>query len=457
MALQPGDDVVDVVFGPGKVVRETRRGYLIALERPAGFKLDREADSLALPDGMPVAVSREPAGATLRKPADGTTAPDLHARSAIEALRFGVVPQSHLAALTLRHDELVVWAKGNLARPGSTPRAAAVYGPFGAGKSHAMAAIREFARQRGYLTMATEINGAEISLSQPRELLGSLLLHLGIDSDLDGSAPLVSLVREAFVGGVRVPASGRAVSLSAAALTASRLEKTRQFGDIEPLVERLLGSDPALSKTDFKWQIRETLDWNDYVALTYDHDYDPAPLVAHSPVEQRPYDFAQSLIGYATLARNAGYEGLVVTIDELEVEAAMYAAARWRKLQGFVAAMHEELSDSEPIVGGLSVFVAALGEGSSVEDQIVDIIVDGTGGDRYVLRPWDDNDLMTLSQRIHDLYCTAYEIGRDYDRQVAVAAFGLIDDLDLDHSGRIRSFIRAYVGRLDLQLGPPVA
>ena len=34
-----------------------------------------------------------------------------------------------------------------------------------------MAAVREMARQRGYLAMATEINGTEISLAQPRELL----------------------------------------------------------------------------------------------------------------------------------------------------------------------------------------------------------------------------------------------------------------------------------------------
>jgi hypothetical protein len=457
VALRPGDDVVDEVFGPGTVIRETRRGYLIALESPAGFKLDRDRASLALPDGMPVGPASDTDAALTRTAAGSADSSDLQARRAIDALRFGIVPPSHLGELTLGHDELISWANENLAAPASPPRAAAVYGPFGAGKSHAMAAIREFARSRGYLAMATEINGDEISLSQPRELLASLLLHLADDSDLDGAAPILSLVRSAFGGGARVPGGGRATSLGAAARTARRLEMTRQFSEIEPLVERLLGSDPSVSKTDFDRQVRDALGWNDYAALTYDREYDPTPLVAYSPVAQRPFDFAQALIGFASLARNAGFEGLVVTIDELEVEAAMYAAARWRKLLAFVAAMHAEFSQDEPIVGGLSIFMAALGEGSSVEDQIVDIIVDATGGDRYRLRPWDDNDLMVLSKRIHDLYCAAYAMERAYDRSRASATFDLIDDLDLDHSGRIRMFIRAYVARLDVQYGPPIA
>ncbi len=456
MALRPGDEVVDSLFGAATIIRETRQGYLIALEKPAGLKLDRARDALLMPDGSPV-VPEAVTGAVMSSVGQTDTNHDaaFEARQAIDALRFGVVPPTHLSDLTLGHDSLVSWMNENLAQPGSLPAASAVYGPFGSGKSHAMAAIREHARQRGYLAMATEVDGQEISLSQPRELLASLLRHLSSSADLGGAAPLVALVSQGLDAGVAVPSGSRAELLRKTVTTTSRLRKVKRFDDIESLVERLLGSDPGLSKTDFKWQVREALNWDDYVALTYDPLYDPAPLVAHSPVDRRPYDFATSLIGYASIARHAGFQGLVVTIDELEVEAAMSTAAKWRKLLLFVAAMREELGLKEGIVGGLSLFLAAVGEGESVKDQVVDSIVTATTGGRYELAPWDDDDLRGLSERIHRLYVSAYNGVQAYDRKIAGDAFSAIDDLDLENSGRIRAFIRSYVAQLDLKYGPP--
>ena len=38
---------------------------------------------------------------------------------------------------------------------------------------------------------------------------------------------------------------------------------------------------------------------------------------------------------------------------------------------------------------------------------------------------------------------------------MALGVFGLIDKLELQQSGEIRSFIRGYVARLDLAYGPP--
>jgi hypothetical protein len=452
--LVPGTDVVDTLFGAAKVLRETKRGYLIALE-PSGIKVDRPRDALVLPDGsplsevvpVPLVVERD------SRPDDSA----FHARMAMEALRFGVVPATHLANLTLGHDELVAWVTGQLPRPGEAARAAAVYGPFGSGKSHMMAAVREVARQHGYLAMATEIDGTEISLAQPRELLASLLDHLIGSTDLDGAAPLLGLVSSAIASGVRSAATSRARLLAENVSTVQSLKTTRRFDDLEDILERLLGSDPALSRTDFKGVVRDTLDWDDYVRMTYDSGYSPRPLISHSPVDQRPYDFAHALIGYASLARNAGFEGLVVTIDELEVEDALYSPTKWAKVRSFVAAMQEELGAGQPIVGGLAIFFAAVGEGTAVEDQIVDLVVDSTGGQRYELKPWHRSDLMDLSRRIHELYTAAYGLEIEYDGRIATNAFELIDGLDLEQSGEVRAFIRAYIARLDVVHGPPAA
>ena len=106
----------------------------------------------------------------------------------------------------------------------------------------------------------------------------------------------------------------------------------------------------------------------------------------------------------------------MVTVDELEVEMAMRTPSKWHKLQGFVGG-GSRAGRPGAVGGGLSVFMAAVGEGQGVEDEVVDIIVGATSGGRYDLAPWSDADLMTLSERIYDLYAEAYVPGEPYRRK----------------------------------------
>lgn len=468
MALAPGAAVVDRLFGPGTVVRETQTGYLISLERPSGIKVDRPRDTLTLPDGSPVSDARTVVTGTgpsrdvraESKPQGAVPQTDdqmgYRARVAVDALRFGVVPSSHLGELTLGHGPLVAWVDQNLPGPGEPARAAAVYGAFGSGKSHTMAAIRATARQQGYLAMATEIDGAEISLAQPRELLASLLDHLTGSSDLDGAAPLLGLVLKALEHGTRPIQTNEASPLADMASTVRSLATTRRFDDLDDPLERLLGSDPSLTRTDFKAIVRDTLEWDDYVRMTYDVGYSPRPLISHTPVDQRPMDFIRALFGYASLAKSAGYQGLVVTIDELEVEDALFTAAKRPKLINFVSTMRSVLKVQQALPGGLAIFFAAVGEGQAVEDDVVSLIVDATPGEPFELEPWDRRDLVELSRRIHSLYATGYGVNHPYEESVAIGVFKVIDRLELEQSGEIRAFIRSYVARLDVMYGPPV-
>ena len=156
----------------------------------------------------------------------------------------------------------------------------------------------------------------------------------------------------------------------------------------------------SLNRTDFKALVRDTLDWDDWVRMTYDRDFSPRALVSYTPAEDRPYDFARALIGYATLAHHAGYRGLIVTVDELEVEDALMTASRRSKLIDFVVAMRAELGNRQPLEGGLAIIFAAVGDGADVEDDVVRLIVDVTPGEPFDLRSWRRADLMVLSRRI---------------------------------------------------------
>ena len=447
--VSPGSRVEDVTFGWGTVVRETRNGYLVAFDMLGGLELDRPRDSLAGFDGAALEAEAEGPVVRQRTP-DGVDDASRRARLAVDALRFGVVPASHLSELTLGYDELVQWVEDNLPRGDQPARAAAVYGSFGSGKSHTMAAIREIARDRGYLAMATEIDGTEISLAQPRELLASLLDHLTGSADLNGAAPLLSLVQTAISNGRRPVASPRSPLLQETISSIERLATTSRFDDLDDIIERLLGSEPTLSRTDFKASVRDALDWDDYVRLTYDVDYAPRPLISYSPVGQRPADFVAALIGYASIARNAGFEGLVVTIDELEVEDALSTASKWSKVIDFVATLRAELHSARSTFGGLGLFFAAVGETDGLEDKVVSLIVDSNPREPHVLEPWGHAELLTLSRRIHDLYSVAHDVHAPYEETAAASLFRVIDGPD-----SIRAFIRGYVARLDVMYGPP--
>jgi hypothetical protein len=454
MSPEPGTRVTDTSFGPATIVRETKSGYLVRLDKPAGMEVDRPIGALRFADGSTIdETAQAPAAREVgQRGGDGA----YEARVAIDALRFGVVPASHLAELTLGHEKLEAWMSAQLPEPGQPPRTAGVYGPFGSGKSHTMAAIREIARQRNYLAMATEINGTEISLSQPRELLASLLAHLTGSTDLDGSAPLLALTLSARKGASH-PAGTRSPLLAQDAATVKSLSSAARFDDVQDTIERLLGSDPSLNRSDFKALVRDTLDWDDWVRMTYDRDFSPRALVSYTPAEDRPYDFARALIGYATLAHHAGYRGLIVTVDELEVEDALMTASRRSKLIDFVVAMRAELGNRQPLEGGLAIVFAAVGDGADVEDDVVRLIVDVTPGEPFELQPWRRADLMVLSRRIHELYVAAYGVTAPYDEAVASGVFKVIDRHELQQSGEIRAFIRGYVARLDVAFGPPVA
>ena len=241
MSPEPGTRVADTSFGPATIVRETKSGYLIRLDKPAGMEVDRPIGALRIRgwfdhrrDGPSPSRARGRAARWRRgiRGSRGDRCPPVRSRAGFASCR-----------LTLGHEKLEAWMSAQLPEPGQPPRTAGVYGPFGSGKSHTMAAIREIARQRNYLAMATEINGTEISLSQPRELLASLLAHLTGSTDLDGSAPLLALTLSARKAASH-PAGTRSCRCSPKTPRPSEgLSSAARFDDVQDTIERLLGSD----------------------------------------------------------------------------------------------------------------------------------------------------------------------------------------------------------------------
>jgi hypothetical protein len=177
-------------------------------------------------------------------------------------------------------------------------------------------------------------------------------------------------------------------------------------------------------------------------------------------VAERPYDLVATLAGHALIARLAGFQGLVVTIDEFEVEQAPSPAnfARVRQVLAVLAAYLR--GETAYPAAPLGLCFATVGEDEHGGDAAIGALLAATGGAHYALEPWPPAQRRELARRLYDLYRAAYALAQDFAGPAAAAA----DRLEarfaaegLDDSRLIRAFIKRYVGALDLLYGPPRA
>ena len=364
---------------------------------------------------------------------------------AVEALRFGLVPHHSLETLTLGFDDLEGWIIETLPRRSGRIKIAEVCGNYGTGKSHTMAVVRHVAVREQYVTASVEVDGKSISLSQPDRLLGSLWQSMTAN-DLDGTHPVLDLHLAAIKNGLgRGPESWPGLSR-----IKNNLEFIRKHRRDESLtaceegVESMLASTREYTSTEVMTAICGS-EWRFYEETLQ-------PLIGRQ-VDGRPRDFADSLVGYALIAQAAGYKGLVVTIDELEVEHNLE-----KRLLERIGSLMEYLYDCAEgrlryPQSRLALFFASAGTEGHQGDSLIENIMKVSGGKYYALKRWNASHRTKLARRIHALYARAYGTPTKYDAATAQEVEASISDDPGED--RIRTFIKRYVSQLDCAHGPP--
>jgi hypothetical protein len=451
-ALRIGARVGTAHFGPGSVVRVTKSGALVRLDGFGGVEvavltgelvaLDTSAAANIIPDAVLEAAATPPRG-------------DIVARRAIEALRFGLVPQSAIEELTLGFADLRTWTLANLpATLGDRPHVAAVTGPFGTGKSHTMAVIRYIAGREGYATARVEVDGQTISLARPetflRQLWGSLSTPGG-----DSATPVFDLYARAIEAGQPAPAILDEADDAPGVLDRVRqnyqvmaeLHRRQQLDAHAYALDALLASSPEFTAADVARQIGARSKPRDGAAHL-------RRMLGNS-VAERPCDLVAALAGHATVARLAGLRGLVVTIDEFEVEQVPSRAsyARVRAHLGVLTAYLR--GETAHRAAPLGLFFATVDEDETGEEAVVGPMLAATGGGSYRLAPWPPALRRELAGQIGRLYAAAYGREPDFDPALVDRVEGSLTHGALDESGLIRAFIKRYVAALDAAYGPP--
>ncbi len=443
-APQPGESV-QTDFGTATVIRTAGNDALVSLESSGGMEV-RIAVSKLQPTSPPVVSIPTLPALKNPLPLDGLPESGEGERQALEALRFGLVPISYLDRLTLNYELLRDWIDGVLSGVAARkPAISTIVGPYGSGKSHTMATVRAIAGSRGYATAHVEVDGTQISLSEPARLLHALWQTVLLAEERS-STPLLDLHRKALASGhYRL----RDETFPLAAVGKNHVELEGLLGmkpeaaSLFPMrIEKVLEGDTTISPTEVNRAIRAEFGWR-FSTFTLRAIIPPRRV-------ERPFAFARALLDYAELARLAGYAGLVVTIDEFEVEWVNLTPVAQQQVVNSLAGLAGQLASK--LSAPLWVCIATVPEAARL--NVATWLRDVCGGLAYEIAEMHPHERRELARRIHTLYCNAYNLDESFDDQEAAAVERYLDAHGANDSGRIRAFIKRYVATLDSAYGP---
>lgn len=453
-----GVEVRTAKFGKAVITRVTHSGIIVKLTEFGDLEVELPQDQLE-----PMKNMQNQAGLSIQEIASreyfieseltaGNRLPlrgEPGLRRSVEALRFGLVPDAALEALTVGIEELSNWSKGRFpSAHAGLPQASAISGPFGTGKSHTMAVIRRLAIRAGYVVAKVEVDGRAVSLSAPPKLLHQLWSSTQT-AGLLSTTPLLDLYLRAIEAGKRAPTIALA-GIDRIKSNYEVVEAIRKAGDIDKLgtlMESLLSSSDEVITSDVSRALRSERK-SVYISAR------PRPMIG-SQAGNRPYDFVEVLAGHAVIAQLAGFTGLIVTVDEFEVE------------QVLTRLQYERVSELLDVLGEyfggrlnyspapLGIFFATVGNDGHEGDEAIASMVGTSDNAHFHLEPWSREQRAELAERIHGVYCDAYGISPIFNCASVDIVERQLSKFGDGDSGLVRSFIKRYVALLDMDYGPP--
>jgi len=326
-ALRTGDRIRHPDWGAGTVLGLLRGGRVVKVafdEMPnAPWEIPRKelkSDS----DPLKAGVATKAAGAMGRQKARKPIGPKeevasppptdtaVTARQAIEALRLGVVPSAHLDTYTVGRDIELVVVYQDLQSAVRDGGFRVVLGDYGTGKTHFLEMAEILALEEGFLATRATLDSREVLPNKPRRIYHQLARGIRYPDDPGmeprGLRPL--LERAADDVGLIRRWSGRNSPDYHPYLGPALfyLAVLRAGENDEDLFERLLdwieGSEVA-SNVELEERLRRTT-----AARTRLYALKDFRTVTHL--------YTLLLGGIAELARQVGYKGLAIMVDEAE-------------------------------------------------------------------------------------------------------------------------------------------
>lgn len=298
---------------------------------------------------------------------DTHTTPALHAALTIEAMRLGVVPATDLESLTVGRDIELDIVRHDLEQCRHTGARRAFLGDYGLGKSHILELIEQIALRQNFLVSKVILDHADLTPSQPKRVYHAIastiiypdvpdheglapLLHKAAHDEQilkkylvkpDGSRPLPRTIREQLQQGLHLYLS-------------PAIAYMRALDDPDHLVLNDRNVDDPASWIPQAQHL--LLEWIEGHATQSNQDIDATlnAIRGHFPkiyslLDFRPWAkiYGYILNGISQLAKDIGYAGLVVVIDEAEFYTLLSAQNRMFAKSLFRAWSHAVGADKE--------------------------------------------------------------------------------------------------------------
>ncbi|MBI2373811.1 MAG: DUF2791 family P-loop domain-containing protein [Deltaproteobacteria bacterium] len=301
----PGTRVQHVAEGPGEIL-ELRSGGRARVRFDRRPTLTRTVELSAL---LPCVPSSSPAKPRVGRPRSKKRHPAevYDCRQTVEALRLGVVPSTHAQAYTVGRERELASLRAMLDEAASTGSGQAsglrlLWGDYGAGKTHLLEVLEQLALERGFITARTILDADEIPPSHPRRLYRALVTRLRYPDDAEvGLEPLFrKLEGSAAHGSGRGARSSRFLS---PALHVRRVGAPALAG----LFSELASGAP------FEQALRAEMER--YLRFLR---WDGPGLLALPDFRTYGRVYVHLLGTIAAWAKDAGYRGLLVLLDEVE-------------------------------------------------------------------------------------------------------------------------------------------
>ncbi|MBY0552600.1 MAG: DUF2791 family P-loop domain-containing protein [Candidatus Obscuribacterales bacterium] len=373
----------------------------------------------------------------------------------IESLRFGIVPHGRIDRLTMGYENILQWVKKRL---DDKPSVSEVCGAFGTGKSHTMSLVRHIGRNLNYLTAKVEIDGHDVALSNPAGLSKALWPTLEHES-FRSTTPIIDLSIRAIEKGsngikiqsktARPDPKERSEERCDQNFKVTKLLHAREtLDEVSCDLDGLLTSADEYSVTEIQRKIK---DGN----LLGGHQFELKPPLGRL-VRDRPRGFVETLLAYTSLATEAGFEGLIVTIDEFEIEQQQNKSQIQKTTDLVVFLAEYFLGGSQYRELPLSIFFATIAESDEKGDKLIrTIFLEDNDNQRYQLSGLQEKDLIDLARLIFETYSEAYLIKAEFDKDTAKRTVEHVKANAAGGLSVVREFIKAWLYTLD-GLYPPL-
>ena len=334
----PGDRVRHPALGAGVVLAVPARGRVPGARVDFGYMVDWVPQKELVPGGnLRVPGSEDEASRDEPehwKPLGTLTERVVGARRAVLALKLGQVLQEDVLDLSVgteTAEALLRRAVGGAVR--RKPAAILVSGQYGAGKTHLLTMLASLAAQEKLATASAILDGEGVTLADPMTILEPVLRSLCLpgESAPSGVGRWLAELRRRGSGWDRRSRIAQAVFQMPVAA----------FDDpdvVETLEDYLTTSLPVShAKLKLRRLVRQPVQF---------------PAMKAHRIAERAERFCELLRDWAEFCEAAGARGLVVVIDEVDVEyaATLWSVGRRRRRQQLLHALNDLLGQPVPLV-----------------------------------------------------------------------------------------------------------